>query len=133
MAQLSHSKGYASGDIAETITQMEEQWASAAKANDAGKVAELLSDTFISMGADGSIRRKADTLTRIEADKWLVNEVSDVKVLVHGNMAIATGRWRGKGTLAGGKTVDAREHWLDTWLKNGKWQCIASASTPEKA
>jgi|SRR5579863_431942 len=132
MAQMSQAKGYASGDIAKTITQMEEQWAAAAKANDDDKVAGLLSDIFISMDADGSIHRKADTLTRIKADKWQVNEVSDVKVLVHGNMAIATGIWRGKGTLAEGKTVDEHEHWLDTWLKNGKWQCIASASTSEK-
>lgn len=48
-------------------------------------------------------------------------------------MAIAMGIWRGKGTMADGKIVDAHEHWLDTWLKNGKYKCIASASTPMKA
>lgn len=48
-------------------------------------------------------------------------------------MAIASGVRQGKGTLADGKTIDTREHWLDTWLKNGKWHYIASASTPAKA
>jgi len=132
MAQMSHTRSYAGSDIAETITQMETQWASAAKANDPAKIAPLLADVFISMDADGAMHSKSETLSRIKGDKWQVNEISDVKVLVHGNMAIATGAWQGKGTLANGKTIDAHDRWLDTWIRNGKWECIASASAPAK-
>jgi len=132
MAQMSRTPSWAEGDIAQTITQLEEQWASAAKTNNPAKVAPLLSEVFVGMDADGSMHNKSESLARIKSDKWDVNEVSDIKVVVHGNMAIATGAWRGKGTLADGKTVDAHEHWLDTWLKNGKWHCIASASAPAK-
>jgi len=121
------------GAIIDMITEFEQEWAAAAKANDPDKVAQLLSDVFIGMDADGSIHRKSDSLARIKSDKWEINEVSDIKVIVYGNTAIAMGAWRGKGTMADGKTVDAHEHWLDTWHKNGKWECLASASAPAKA
>jgi len=40
----------------------------------------------------------------------------------------------GKGTDADGKSVNAKERWLDTWVKaaGGKWVCVASASAPLK-
>lgn len=133
MAQTSHTKSPAGVDIADTISHYEQEWASAARSNDPAPVALLLSDVFVEMDADGSMRNKSDVLDRIKNDKWEVNEVSDIKVVVHGNMAIAMGAWRGKGTTAEGRTIDAHEHWLDTWLKNGKWQCVASASAPLKA
>jgi len=130
--QSAHNNSWASGDIAETITHLEQQWAEAAKSNDAAKVAALLGEVFVEMDSDGSILLRKEVLDRIKGAQWEVNEVSDVKVVVYGNMAIATGAWRGKGT-SNGKAVDAHEHWLDTWHKNGKWQCIASASTSVKA
>lgn len=133
MAQGSHPRSPAGGDIAETITLMEQQWAAAAKASDSAKVAPMLSEVFVEMDSDGSLYSKSQVLDRIKSDKWQVNEISDIKITVHGGMAIATGEWRGKGSSADGKTVDAHERWLDTWLKNGKWHCIASASTPIKA
>ncbi len=131
MAQIK-TRSFSSGDIAQTITQLEEQWAAAEKANDPAKIALLLADLFVGMDADGSVQSKSSLLARTKSDKWEINEVSDVKVIVHGGMAIATGAWHGKGT-ADGKTVDQHEHWLDTWLRNGKWACVASASTPVKA
>jgi ketosteroid isomerase-like protein len=57
-----------------------------------------------------------------------------MKVMVHGDAAVVTGSWTGKGTDADGKAIDAKERWADTWVKmrNGKWQCVASASAPMK-
>jgi ketosteroid isomerase-like protein len=120
------------GNIAETISYLEQEWATAAKAGDSTKVAQLLSDVFIEMDSDGSLRKKTELLDRTKADKWQVFEISDVSVVVNGSIAIATGAWRGKGTSADGKPIDAHEHWMDTWHKNGKWQCLASASAPVK-
>ena len=132
MAQMK-TKGFSSGDIASTITQLEEQWAAAEKANDPAKIALLLAEAFVGMDADGSTQSKSTIVARAKSDKWEINEVSGVKVVVHGGMAIATGAWHGKGTMADGKMVDQHERWLDTWLRNGKWACVASASTPVKA
>ena len=57
-----------------------------------------------------------------------------MKVTVHGDSAIVTGTWTGKGTDGTGKAVDTKERWADTWIKmpNGKWQCVASASATMK-
>ncbi len=130
MPQTTQTRSNTGWNIPENITHLEQQWASAAMENNASKAAALLADAFVEMDADGTIYNKLQVLDRIKADKWQVNEVSDIKVVVNGNMAIATGVRRGKGTLASGKAIDARERWLDTWHKNGKWQCLASASTP---
>jgi ketosteroid isomerase-like protein len=132
MPQVKQTSSWAGGDIAGTITKLEQQWASAAKANDSSKIAPLLAEVFVEMDGDGAIHRKSDTLDRVKVGKWQVYEISDIKIVLQGNMAIATGAWHGQGTSGDGKAVDAHEHWLDTWHKNGKWQCIASASAPVK-
>jgi ketosteroid isomerase-like protein len=86
------------------------------------------------LNSDGTMQDKTQTLAMIKGGKWETNEISDVKVTTFGNAAIATGAWRGKGTLGNGKAIDAHERWVDTWMKmpNGKWQCIASGSAPAK-
>jgi ketosteroid isomerase-like protein len=133
MAQITQTSSVAGGDITQTITYLEKQWATAAKAGESAKIAPLLADVFVEMDSDGTIRRKSAVLDRTKAEKWRVFEISDIKVVVFGNMAIATGAWRGQGTSPDGKPIDAHEHWLDTWHLNGKWQCLASASAPSKA
>ena len=133
MPQHPRPGSWAGGDITEEIIRLEQQWASAAKANEPDKVASLLAEVFVAMDSDGTIHRKADSLERIKAERWQTFEISDIKVVLQGNLAIATGAWRGKGTLANGAGVDARERWLDTWHKNGKWQCLARASAAVKA
>ena len=123
-----------SDSVEKAVAGLEQQWTSAAKMSDAKAVAPLLADGFINMDSDGTMHNKAESLARLKDQKWELNEISDVKVTVHGNTAIATGEWRGKGTDANGKAVDAHERWVDTWMKmaNGKWQCVASASAPSK-
>ncbi len=131
-AQMSDSsKG---GGASQAITQMEQQWASNSKAGNIDAISAMLADSFINMDSDGTTLNKSESLARMKTAKWQVNEVSDVKVTLHGNTAIATGGWQGKGTNSSGKAVDAHERWVDTWMKmaNGKWQCIASASAPSK-
>jgi ketosteroid isomerase-like protein len=80
------------------------------------------------------MRTKAQVLARIKKGKWTVNQIDDLKVAVHGDAAVVTGSWVGKGTDGDGKAVDAKERWADTWVKTagGKWPCVASASAPTK-
>ena len=122
------------GGVAQALIKMENQWAQASKAGDADALAPLLSDNFIALDADGTLRSKAEVLARVKKAKWATNEISDMKVTEHGDSAIVTGTWVGKGTDGAGKAVDAKERWADTWVKTagGKWQCVASASAPMK-
>jgi ketosteroid isomerase-like protein len=132
LAQGGGSK--ADATVAQSLMQMENEWTKASKAGNADAVAPMLSDDFIALDSDGSMHGKADVLARTKKAKWVTNEIGDLKVAVHGDSAIVTGSWTGKGTDGTGKAVDAKERWIDTWTKasSGKWQCVASASAPVK-
>ena len=126
--------GQAAGSVAQALTDMEHQWAKASKAGDGDALAPLLSDDFVAIDSDGSLRTKADVVARTKKAKWVTNEIADLKVMVHGDSAVVTGSWTGNGTDAAGKAVNAKERWADTWIKTagGTWQCVASASAPIK-
>lgn len=126
--------GKTPGTVAQTLMDMERQWTNASKAGNAEALAPMLSEDFVALDSDGSMHTKSEVLARTKKAKWATNEIADLKVVVHGDAAVVTGTWTGKGTDAGGKAVDARERWADTWVKmsNGKWQCVASASAPMK-
>jgi len=130
-AQMSDKMG---GGVEKAIANLEQRWVAAGKMSNPDGVAPLLADNFTNMNSDGTMLNKAQTLAMTKGSKWETNEISDVKVSVFANTAIATGAWRGKGTGSDGKAVDAHERWVDTWMKmpSGKWQCIASASAPGK-
>ena len=120
-----------SGGIEQAVTGLEQQWADASKASNPDVIAPLLADNFVNTDSDSKVTDKSSTLARVKGAKWETNEISDVKVTVFGNTAIATGDWRGKGASSDGKQVDSHERWTDTWMKmsNGKWQCLASHSS----
>jgi uncharacterized protein (TIGR02246 family) len=118
----------------QAVAGLEQQWIDAAKASNPDALAPLLADKFVNTSSDGKVIGKAETLAHTKAAKWETNQISDVKVTVFGNTAIATGDWAGKGTDENGKPVDTHERWTDTWLKmsDGKWQCVASHSSTIK-
>lgn len=122
------------GGVEKTIANMEQQWTEASKTSNAEAVSPMVAEKFVNLDSDGRMIDKSKTVENIRKSKWEINEISDVKVTTFGNTAIATGAWRGKGTDADGRSVDAHERFVDTWTKmpNGKWRCIAMASAPVK-
>lgn len=117
---------------AQELTALENKWTEAAKSGNAGELAPLLADSFVSTDVDGTVRNKAQTLERVKTGTWETNQISDVKVAVYKSAAVVTGAWTGKGT-SDGKPVDSQERWTDTWVAmNGKWRCVASHSSPMK-
>ena len=124
----------AGGEIEKAIAALEQKWVDAAKASNPDLLAPLLADNVVNTNSDGKVNGKAETLASLKASKWATNQISEVKVAVFGSTAIATGVWTGKGTDEGGKAVDTRERWTDTWMKmaDGKWQCVGSHSSTLK-
>jgi ketosteroid isomerase-like protein len=120
-------------DIPATINQLEHRWADAQAAGKLDVVAAMLADDFISIGTDGKLTNKTELLAHLKPGHWERNEISDVKVLVHDNVAVATGLWSGKGQM-GDRHIDLTERWTDTWIRNhsGQWQCLASQQTEIK-
>jgi ketosteroid isomerase-like protein len=119
--------------VSQHLIALENKWTEAVKKGDADTVAPLLADNYVTTDADSSMHNKTEALARIRSDKWVTNEISDLKVAAYSNTAVVTGTWIGKGT-ASGKAIDAHERWTDTWVKmpDGKWQCVASHSSSMK-
>jgi ketosteroid isomerase-like protein len=122
------------GSVAQALIDLENQWGKASKASDGDGVGALLADNFVGIDAEGKIESKADVVAKVKKAKWVSQELSDMKVIPHGDSAIVTGTWTGNGTDGNGKAINGRERWGDTWVKtaSGKWQCVASISTPLK-
>ena len=128
------SQAQTTGGTEKAVAALEQQWLQSQKTNDPDLVAPLLADKFVSTDRDGKVTDKAASLATAKATKYVHVEYDDVKVTVFGDTAIATGGFKAKGTDASGKPLDVNEQFTDTWVKmpSGKWQCVASHSSPVK-
>ncbi len=123
------------GATEKAVTALENQWLQSQKTNNPDLVAPLLADKFVNTGTDGKVTGKTEMLANAKATKYDSVEYEDLKVVVFGDTAIATGGFKGKGTDASGKPMDEHVRWTDTWVKmpSGKWQCVASHGSPIKS
>lgn len=122
-----------SSNVDQQLKDMEQKWAKASLAHDTDSLSPMLAEDFVNLDSDGSIRTKSETLARMKKANFEVSELSDMQVTQHGDTAIVTGTWTGKGTTAEGTNINTKERWTDTWVKkNGQWQCVSSASAPLK-
>ena len=121
----------AQNSVETVIVSLENQWAEAQRDGKANVVAPLLAESFINTDTDGQTYGKTKLLSNLKGGKWERNGISDVKVIVYGDTAIATGAWTGKGVDGDGTKIDRSERWTDTWVKisSDKWQCVASQQT----
>lgn len=122
------SQAQTTGGTEKAVAALEEQWLQAMKTNNPDLLAPLLADKLVITSEVGKVAGKAETLADVKSMKWNSAENSDVKVIVFGDTAIATGSLKGRGTDASGKPFDLDVRWTDTWVKmpGGKWQCVAS-------
>src|SRR6202790_33275 len=122
------------GNTEKAVAALENQWLKSQQTNNPDLVAPLLADKFVSTGSDGKVSSKAQMLADAKKMRYTSAEYENVQVTVFGDTAIATGGFSGKGTDASGKPIDEHERWTDTWVKmpDGKWQCVATQSSPIK-
>jgi len=125
---------FGQSSVEQALMDLERQWVKASLASKGEALAPLLATNIVVLGSDGTMQTKAAYVAMTNKGKWQVSEVSDMKVQVHGDTAVVTGLWTGKGTDGAGKAFDGRERFADTWVKmpDGKWQCVATASATIK-
>lgn len=114
------------------IIALEKAWNQAYKIGDTRALDEILDKNIVLINDDGSVQTKAEFLASVHATNSQEQQVSPetIHVRVYGDVAIASGVMRVKGT-EGGKSYVRREQFVDTWLyKAGKWVCIATNATP---
>jgi uncharacterized protein (TIGR02246 family) len=117
---------------AESIKQLEHDWADAAKVGDADKVSQLLADDWIGVGYDGIKETKQSHLADMKTGKFKLESFEfgpmDVKVL--GNVAVVQGTNTEKSTSVNGKDSSGKYAWMDVFVKrDGKWVIVRSQST----
>ena len=113
----------------QAVIAAEHQTDKASQTNNADLMAPLLADNFVSTDQDGTVFvGKAANLADMRETRFTSDEITDLKVTVFGDAAIATGTFVAKGTYKG-KPFDDRGRFTDTWVKmNGTWQCVATTA-----
>ena len=95
---------------------------------DADKMAELLTEDFTLTDASGEVTTRADDIEHAKKGtmRYEVFENYDMKVRLHGDAAVITGRTRVKG-LAGNTPFASVFQFTDTLVRrDNKWRVAAS-------
>lgn len=109
------------------IRALEAKWADAYKQRQITQLASLLADDYVITTEDGTTYSKVGFVSFNSGPLRVdISEFSDLKVHIHGNVAIVTGAYHESGS-ASGKSYDYHDRVTDVWMKlGGKWQLIAS-------
>jgi len=117
----------ASGDTARVL-DLEQKWTDAYRQHNIGIMTSMLADDFVITVEDGSVFGKVGYMSHTMDSSVHVDlaEESDLKVHMHGSVAIVTGGYHERGA-ANGKPYEYRDRLTDVWMKNGaQWQLIAA-------
>jgi len=120
---------------AATVRSLELKWTESYKQRNIDILSSLLADDFVITVEDGSVYSKAGYISHTADSKVRVQvaQLSDLKVRVHGDVAVVTGSYHEKGE-SDSKPYEYHDRLTDVWVKvAGKWQVIASHySVPHK-
>jgi len=119
------------GNVEQEIKKLEHDWAQAVVKSGAAAVDQYEADDIVSTDPSGRVTDKAQDKKDLSSGDLKVQslELSDLKVRVYGNTAVATGLATLKGTYKG-QDMSGNYRYTDTWVRrNGKWQAVASQAT----
>ena len=118
--------------IAEAVEDLEQQGRAAALKGDSSFAAQHLADDYMSVSAiTGKPGTKADAIDVLKSGKlkYTAINVSETKVRVYGNTAIASGKADVKATM-NGKDVSGSYWYTRTYVKQGNdWKVVCFQST----
>ncbi len=117
--------------LEDQIKKLEQNWVQATVKEGAAAVDQYEADDIITTDPSGRVTDKAqDKLDLGSGDfKFQSEELSDMKVHIYDNTAVAAGTNTLKGTYKG-QDISGKYRFTDTWVKrNGKWQVVASQYT----
>jgi ketosteroid isomerase-like protein len=114
-------------DEENAVLQIERDLAAAYLNSDAGAIAWGVMEDYMLTNSTGKITTRANDLdeAREKDPKYEVFENHDMKVRIHGDTAVVTGRRHTKG-IAGRKSFDSKFQFTDTFVKDaGRWRLLA--------
>jgi ketosteroid isomerase-like protein len=122
---------YAMASTEDEIKKLEQDWAQATMKEGAAAVDRYEADDIVTTDPSGRVTDKTQDKNDLGSGdlKFESMELSDLKVALYGNTAVATGANTLKGTYKG-QDLSGKYRFTDTWVKrNGKWQVVASQAT----
>jgi ketosteroid isomerase-like protein len=113
---------------ASQVRKLEEKWTAAYKDRKIDLLSSLLAEDFVITIEDGNTYSKAGYITH-SADSSVrveVAKLSDLRVRLHGDVAVVTGAYHERGQ-SNGKPYEYHDRLTDVWMKvGGAWQVVAS-------
>jgi ketosteroid isomerase-like protein len=113
---------------AANIRAMELKWTESYKQRQVQMLSSLLAEDFVITVEDGNTYSKVGYISHSAEPSVHVEvaEMSDLKVRMHGNIAVVTGAYHERGK-SDGKPYEYHDRLTDVWMKvGGKWQVVAS-------
>jgi ketosteroid isomerase-like protein len=113
------------------IKQHEQNWAQATIKEGAAAVDQYEADDIITTDPSGRVTDKAQDKMDLSSGDFKIQseELSELKVHIYGNAAVAVGTNSLRGTYKG-QDISGKYRFTDTWVeRNGKWQAVASQYT----
>ena len=103
---------------------------------DAATLEQIWADDYTFTNGAGETHSKAERLANLKSGATSLDSISqeeEMKVRVHGNVAVATGRVTIKGQYSG-KQASGQYPSINVWVKGAAgWQLIANQLTPVTA
>jgi len=118
-------------DIQEVL-ETEKTWTQAFLEGDLVTLETLMDEDYRQIQADGSVKTKAEVLATFDGGErsWEIAKSDEYIVQRYGDMAILTGRWRGKGTNHG-EAFDYSARFVSVYVKRAAgWRMVSDQSTP---
>jgi ketosteroid isomerase-like protein len=112
---------------ANAVLQTERDLATAYLKSDADGIAHGVMEDYTLTNSMGKITTRADDIgeARKTDPKYEIFDNYDMKVRVHGNAAVVTGKTHTKG-ISSGKPFDFQFQFTDTFVKDGgRWRLLA--------
>jgi len=118
------------------VRQAIEKYRTALLRRDVETLEQIWADDYTFTNGAGETHSKAQRLANLKSGATSLDSISqeeDMKVRVHGNVAVATGRVTIKGQYSG-KQASGQYRSINVWVKGGTgWQLIANQLTPVAA
>jgi uncharacterized protein (TIGR02246 family) len=121
------------GPDVQSVIAAEHAYAKAYLDNDADELALILADDWQVVNTHGGWGdAKKPVMDELRSGSWkrTALDISDIKVRVYGNVAVATEHLTTSGTLDGKAFTDIKEVESDVFVRSdGGWKCILSHET----
>ena len=115
------------------VRQTIEKYRTALLQKDAATLERIWADDYTFTNGAGETHSKAERLANLKSGATSLDSISqeeDMKVRVHGNVAVATGRVTIKGQYSG-KQASGQYRSINVWVKGATgWQLVANQLTP---